>query len=113
MAKCDPGGVAVESAEKLRGRRAAPHYAINAPLRARSGAAVEQDVEDVEDYRRSVELIANLVHAASGGTFVVSSKPPTTPQPLSCIGSHRHDLRFVPCSSTVAYPVALTRSCTW
>ena len=51
MAKCDPGGVAVESAEKLRGRRAAPHYAINAPLRARSGAAVEQDVEDVEGFK--------------------------------------------------------------
>ena len=78
MAKCDPGGVAVESAEKLRGRRAAPHYAINAPLRARSGAAVEQDVEDVEDYRRSVELIANLVHAASGGQcFCFPRWPPT------------------------------------
>ena len=76
MGECNLGGAAVEYAGMARGGRWRAHYANNAPLRARSGAAVEQDVEDVEDYRRSVELIANLVHAASGGTVVVSSSPP-------------------------------------
>ena len=37
-----------------------------APLRARGGVVVEQDVED---YRRPVELIANLVHAVRRQTL--------------------------------------------
>ena len=54
-----PQWSAVESGVKVRGgRRQWRNYANNAPLRARSGVVVEQDVED---YRRSVELIANLV----------------------------------------------------
>ena len=53
----------MEPAGKLRGGRRRAHYAINAPLRARSGVVVEQDLED---YRRPVELIANLVDAGAG-----------------------------------------------
>ena len=46
MGECNLGGAAVESAGMVRGGRWRAHYANNAPLRARSGVEVEQDVED-------------------------------------------------------------------
>ena len=45
MGECNPSGAAVESGVKVRGGRRQRNYASNAPLRARSGVEVEQDVE--------------------------------------------------------------------
>ena len=59
----------------MAGRPLAATNVGKAPLRARGGVVVEQDVED---YRRSVELIAKF-GSCSGGTVAVSSSPPTTP----------------------------------